>query len=255
MLNGEEQLKKNPVVLLHAFPLSSEMWQPHVDSLSKDFRLITPDLTGLGKSPVKTKVSIEGMAEDIFKSLEDMNLKQPVFLAGLSMGGYVAFEFFRKYPERVKGLGLFSTRASADTPATREKRFQGIEKIEKEGLESFLGGNLPSLIGKTTAEKHPEILTQLKIIAGGNTPEGVANALAAIADRRDSRDLLKKMKCPVLILAGREDTVIPVSEAEALAEQIPNSMIHIFETAGHLFNLESPVEFERVFKKFIGGHF
>lgn len=254
-MNDPIQSKGVAVVLLHAFPLSAEMWQPNYASLSKDFRLITPDLSGLGTSPKKTAASIEEMAQDVFLHLEKLQVKEPVFLAGLSMGGYVAFEFFRKYPERVKGLGLFSTRAGADTPPVREKRFQAIEKIEKEGLEAFLAGNLPNLLGKTTLEKHPEMLATLTTIAMGNTQAGVAAALLAIAERRDSTDLLGKIKCPVLIMGGREDSVIPVTEAEALTDQIPNSMLHIFETAGHLLNLEAAEEFETIFKNFMDVHF
>ena len=150
---------------------------------------------------------------------------------------------------------MFSTRAGSDTPEIREKRFQGIEKIEKEGLQSFLEENLPKLLGKTTLENHPEMLAQLQMIASENSPEGVSNALLAIAGRRDSTDLLKNIKCPVLVMGGREDLVIPVSEAEALAAQIPHSTLHVFETAGHLLSLEASDEFESVFKNFIHVNF
>ena len=255
MMSGQIQGREMTVVLLHAFPLSSDMWLGNRTSLDKSFRLITPDLSGFGKSRGKSAHSIEEMAQDVFFLLEELKIKEPIFLAGLSMGGYVALEFYRKYPERVKGLGLFSTRAGSDTPEIREKRFQGIEKIEKEGLESFLEGNLPKLLGRTTLENHPEMLARLQMIASENSPEGISNALLAIAERRDSTDLLKNIKCPVLVMGGREDLVIPISEAEVLAAQIPNSVLHRFETAGHLLSLEASDEFESVFKNFIHVNF
>ncbi len=251
----ETKTEKPVVVLLHAFPFSADMWQPNLDSLSKNFRLITPDLLGLGKSSKKGSSSIEAMARDVFLHLEDLQIKEPVFLAGISMGGYVAFEFFRNYPDQVKGLGLFSTRPDADTAEISEKRFQGIEKIKKEGLDSFLEGALPKLLGSTTLQDQPQVLATLKEIASKNTDDGVADALLAIARRRDSTHLLRKIKCPLLIMGGREDAVIPAAVAETMSAQIPNSMIHIFESSGHLLNLESPNEFESVFINFMDLHF
>jgi len=240
-----------PLVLIHAFPLSSRMWKPHIQTLAHKGKVIVLDLPGFGRSPRDVKPSIAKMAQGIARLLDSINVKGPAMIAGLSMGGYVAFEFFRQFPGRVKALGLFSTRADADTPETREKRLKTAEKIRLEGLESFAKTILPKLVGKTTLESHSPLLGEIGAMISSNTREGVEDALLAMAGRRDSTDLLGLIKCPTLIIAGEEDQLIPVSEAEAMHAQIRGSQLHLLPSAGHLVNLEQPAAFQNVVEKFL----
>ncbi len=251
MLAYESSGQGIPLVLIHAFPLFSSMWKPQMKNLERKGRVIALDLPGFGRSPHKAKTSISKMAQEIARLLDSINVKEPAMIAGLSMGGYVAFEFFRQFPKRVRALGLFSTRAGADTPEVREKRLKTANEIQRKGLESFAKIILPNLVGKTTIESNPELIREITGMISLNNREGVANALFAMAERRDSIDLLASIKCPTLIIAGDEDALIPFSESETMHTQIANSQFHLLPKAGHLVNLEQPAAFQKVFEKFL----
>lgn len=240
-----------PVVLIHAFPLSSSMWKPQIKNLERKGKMIVLDLPGFGKSPYEAKTTVPKMAQEAALLLDSLKVTGPVMMAGLSMGGYVAFEFFRQFPTRVKALGLFSTRAGADTPEAHEKRIKTAEQILKDGLEDFFKKTVPNLVGKSTQESNPKLLREIMEMISSNSREGVAAGLLAIAGRRDSTDLLASIKCPTLIIAGDEDTLIPFSESEAMHTQIKGSQFHLIPKAGHLVNLEQPEAFQKVFEKFL----
>ncbi len=240
-----------PLVLIHAFPLNSSMWKRQINNLEQYGRVIALDLPGFGQSPSEANPSIAKMAQEVARLLSALNVKESVVIAGLSMGGYVALEFFRQFPERVRGLGLFSTRAGADTPEAREKRLKTAEEIPHDGLETYAKKVLPNLVGKTTLESNPELIREIAGMIYSNTREGVAAALLAMAQRRDSTDLLGSIKCPTLIIAGEQDTLIPFSESRMMHGQIVGSQFQVLPKAGHLINLEQPVAFQKVFEKFL----
>ena len=240
MLAFKKEGKGTPVVLLHAFPLSSRMWRSDIQALSPVAQVIAPDLPGFGGSAGESSASIAEMARAVAGLLDHLNVREPVFLAGLSMGGYVAFEFLRQFPKRLRGLALLSTRAVADTPETKEKRFKGIEAIQTLGLEAYGKKMLPNLLGETTRQNKPEVVSEVMEMILSNRPEGPMNALKAMAERRDSTDLLSSISFPVVVGAGEEDTLIKPEDARALHAGIPGAQLHVLPQCGHLFNLEQP---------------
>ena len=194
--------KEKPVILLvHAFPHSSKMWELNIADLSKTYRVIAPDLAGFGKSSVR-EWSLPDSAEMIAKSLEERGIQGPVFVAGLSMGGYMALEFLRRFPQRCCGLGLFATRATPDTPDALEKRRLSIEAIEKFGIEPFARKAVKSQLGKTTQEKNPVLVEKVLGFMKEASSKAAINALKAMADRRDNSELLPKINFPALVIAG-----------------------------------------------------
>lgn len=240
-----------PFLLLHAFPLSSAMWEEDILWLERLAHVVAPDLPGFGRSPRQMHASIPEMARETARLLDELGMKQPVIVAGLSMGGYVAFEFLRQFPERVRALGLFSTRAGADTPEGRTKRFKTAQEIQETGLEVFARAVLPNLLGKTTAQTRPDVVRRVTEMITANEPGGVADSLLAMADRRDSTELLAGISCPAWVVAGEEDTFIPAEQARALQARIPDSRLEIIEKAGHLVNLEQPARFQQIVERFI----
>lgn len=240
-----------PLVLIHAFPLSSSMWKTQMKRLEWRARVIILDLPGFGQSPCESHASIPTMAKEIACLLDSLKLTEPGMIAGLSMGGYVALEFFRQFPKRVKALGLFSTRAGADTLEARDQRLKAAAQIQKDGLDAFVQKALPSLIGKTTLESNPGLIREISNMISSNTREGVAGALTAMAERKDSTDLLSSIRCPTLIIAGDEDTLIPYSEAEAMHVKITGSQFHLISKTGHLVNLEQPEAFHKTLENFL----
>ncbi len=240
-----------PILLLHAFPLSSKMWERELDYLSSDFQVIAPDLPGFGGSPVQTGPSIPGMAQEVAQLLDHLKITEPVFAGGLSMGGYVAFEFLRQFPVRVRGLGIFSSRAAPDSPETREKRKKVIQTIEEMGFPAFAKKNVESLLGRTTRAQNPELVNEVIQRIVENRPEGATAALRAMAGRRDSTDLLSSIRFPVLLVSGEENSLVPPEEEEQLHEKISGSELHVVAKSGHLVNLEQPAAFQKIFSEFL----
>lgn len=253
MLHFESAGKGPAVVLLHAFPLSAQMWRAEIKSLSRRYQVIAPDLPGFGRSPRQSEPSIQTMAREVAAILDHLAVREPVFIGGLSMGGYVAFEFYRQFPGRVRSLGLFSTRAAADSPEAREKRFKAIESLKSLGLESYSRTVIPNLLGKTTQAEKPDVVSNVREWILANQKEGVMDALRAMASRADSTGLLAGIRCPALVAAGEEDTFIPLSEAEALHRQIPGAVFRAMAKAGHLINLEAPDIFISLLENFLAA--
>ena len=240
-----------PFVLLHAFPLSRRMWESERFRWRNGFRVITPDLPGFGRSPRLPSPSIAGMAEAVWAMLDRLGLREPAVIAGVSMGGYVAFEMLRQQPERIKGLGLWSTRATPDTPEQREGRAKLIKRVEEDGVSILLEASLPKLLSRASTFEQPSLVSLATAMIMTSTVEGVTDALRALADRADSTDLLAAIRCPTPILAGEEDALIPVQEARELHARIPRSKLVIAPRAGHLVNLERPSVFEPAVDEFL----
>lgn len=239
-----------PVVLLHAFPLSHELWNQITPP--PGFEFILPDFPGFGLTPLAGPgLSISEAALGLEAHLKQLGLKERFILGGISMGGYWALEFMRQFPERVEAIALISTRAGVDTPEGRKKRLDVAEKVEKEGTEGLIAGMLPGLLGKTTIQNKGDIVTRVGQWIREASPQGVALAQRAMSDRREQKDLLPQIKVKSLIMAGREDALIPVSEAEAMARLIPGSRLEIHERVGHLIPLELPKEFESSLHAFL----
>jgi 3-oxoadipate enol-lactonase len=241
------------LVLLHGFPLDRSMWQGQAEALGGEFRGVAPDLRGLGETPPGDDgVSIEGMADDVAALLDELNLGR-VVLGGLSMGGYVAFELFRKYPGRVRALVLADTRPQADTEEGRRAREESAQRALKEGMAPIVESMLPKLVSAGTRERGGEVLERVRAMMLRTSPEGAAAALRAMALRRDQTDLLPSIKVPTLIVVGSEDAVTPPADAEAMKAKIEGSRLVVVEGAGHLSNVEQPEEFNRALAEFLRG--
>ncbi len=240
-----------PVVLLHAFPLNRKMWAPQVRALAGGYRVITPDFRGHGESDAAAEDStMERLAEDVRGVLDALGV-QRVTLGGLSMGGYVAFAFYRRWPERVAALVLADTRASADTEEGRKARFETAGIAEREGSIAIAERMLPKLLAPTTHERHPEIVAAVREMILEASPGGIAGALRGMAARRASLDLLPQIKCPTLIVVGEQDVLTPPADSEAMAKEILNSRLVKIPDAGHLSNLEQPERFNQALLEFL----
>lgn len=251
MIAFEVKGQGKPVVLLHAFPLHSRMWEAQAKLFSQDYQIICPDFPGFGKSPVVKNISMAVMAREVAAVLDYLKIMEPVFLGGLSMGGYVAFEFLRQFPNRVGTLGLFATRAAPDSQQARENRFKSIEAIQKFGLSPFTKKAIKSQLGPSTQQARPELIPPLLEIMNTTPHEGATEALQAMASRRDSSDLLAGIKVPTLIMAGGEDSICPAQEMRAMHEKILGSEFHALPQSGHLVNLEQPEMFDEKLGEFL----
>lgn len=236
------------VVLLHAYPLHSRMW----DSLRTRLagrRVFAPDFPGFG-SATAADASLDTFAEGVLAELERAGVDEAVYV-GLSMGGYVAFRIFDRWPERVAGLVLADTRAGADSEAAAEKRMEQAERARREGIDWLPDVMIPAILGETTRAEKPEVVARVRSMMLQASPEGVANALLAMRSRPDSRELLHRIEVPVLMVVGEEDSVTSVDEARAIADRVQHSELKVIPGAGHLSNLENPQAFETAVEEFL----
>jgi pimeloyl-ACP methyl ester carboxylesterase len=240
-----------PVLLLHAYPLSNSMWATQRSALAKKFRVITPDFRGFGGSALGAEdSSMELFADDVHALLTELKLGR-VVLAGLSMGGYVAFAFYRKYASAVRALILADTRAQADSEESRQGRLETAALAEREGTAPVVDRLLPKLLGESTQREKPEVVAQVRAMMLAASPAGMANAMRAMAARTDSVELLARIQCPTLVLVGEEDKLSSPSEAEKMAGSIPQARFQTIPGAGHLSSLEQPARFNMLLEDFL----
>ncbi len=248
-----------PLVLLHAFPLSHAMWRPQLDAPPPGWRLIAPDLRGFGAServppgaarPAAGAQAMADYAQDVAALIAELDLERPI-VGGLSMGGYVAFALWRLLGPRIGGLVLADTRAEADTDEARGNRRKMQDLVLERGVPAVADQMLPKLLGATTLRERPSLADDVREIIEGNTPGAVHDALEALATRPDATPLLGEIRCPVLLVVGREDALTPVALHESMHARLAGSRLEVIEDAGHLSNLECPGEFSRVLRDFL----
>jgi pimeloyl-ACP methyl ester carboxylesterase len=251
-LASESRGSGTPLVLLHAFPLSSELWEKLEPP--QGIRLVLPDFPGFGHSTLAPPGwSLQDAARALEKHLENRGLKGRIHLGGISMGGYWAMEFIRQFPERVDKALFISTRPGVDKPEGRQNRLNMAERVEEQGTEFLVGAMVPGLLGKTTLADKPKVKARVGQWILEANPRAVALAQRAMADRRDQTGLMSILKARTLIVAGREDILIPATEAEAMAKAIPDNRLELLDGVGHLVPIEDPVLFQKTLDSFLSG--
>ena len=210
-----------PIVFLHAFPLNRTMWTTQENAHSSQFRIITIDLRGHGESDAPLwRYTLDQSADDVRALLDHLAIQQAVFV-GLSMGGYILFAFYRKYPDRVKGLILADTRAQADTAEGKEGRFQMAQTAYTRGSSAIADLMIPKLLSPMTIWTKPDLVQQVRVMIENNQISGIAGDLMAMAERPDSVPLLPQITCPTQIIVGELDQATPPSDAKLMARSDP----------------------------------
>jgi pimeloyl-ACP methyl ester carboxylesterase len=240
-LEVEDHGEGVPVVLLHGFPLSSEMWIPIRTAVEQAARLITPDLRGFGGSDrPHGDYAMETLADDVLRLADRLKLERFV-LGGHSMGGYVALRLAAASPERLGGLILIDTRASADTPDGKVRRAIAIEKVRRGEAAAFLGEFVPSLLGESTRQRAPRLAGELRAIAAEVPDHVLVGCLAGMRDRPDSTDVLTRLDVPALVIVGQEDAIAPPEVAHTMAAALPRARLALIPLAGHTPSVERPI--------------
>lgn len=228
-----------PLALLPGLLCDARLWAPQAEALSDLAEPRVADLT--------TQNDVGAMAESVLAAMP------PRFaLAGLSMGGYVAFEILRRAPERVLRLALLDTRADPDTPEQTARRRGLIELAEKGEFKGVTPRLLPLLIHEARLEDAPLVGTVMSMA------EAVGKAAflrqqQAIMGRPDSRPTLVKISCPTLVLCGRQDALTPVDKHTAMAAGIRDARLEVIEDCGHLSTVERPEAVNRALRAWLAG--
>jgi 3-oxoadipate enol-lactonase len=239
------------VVLLHPFPANHEFWTAVAEELSSRYRLILPDLRGHGESEVGDgPATMAKHAADLLRVMDDAQLGR-VRLIGVSIGGYIILEFWRKHRERVAAIGLFNTKAPADNAEARAARLQSANDVLERGTEPFLQSMLPRLLAKTTRETRPDVVDGALRMMRQMSPEDIAEVQRGMAERPDSIDTLKTINVPTLLVTGDEDISTGINEAELMRQHIGGSQLRVISKAGHYSPWEQPAEATRLLRQFL----
>ena len=244
-----------PILFLHAFPLNRSMWQGELLTLLSDerYRLVALDWRGFGESEITTPIStMELFADDLAGLMDSLGIQQAV-LCGLSMGGYAAFAFLRKYSQRVSGLILADTRPGADTSEAQANRENVARIAETQGTGAIADLQVPRVLSEYTRQYYPEVEMRVRQMIEAATAHGIAAASRGMAQRADSTDLLASISCPTLVIVGEQDVLTPPSVAQEYAAQISGSQLVVIQHAGHLSNLEQPEAFLQALRAFLGS--
>ncbi|GAB2575594.1 alpha/beta hydrolase [Paractinoplanes abujensis] len=241
-----------PLVLVHGHPFDRSMWRPQVAALAgSEWRVITADLRGYGAStvvPGKTPLSV--FAADVAGLADHLGIGDFV-LGGLSMGGQIVMECYRRFPERITGLILADTFPRTDTAEGREARRAAADRFEAEGSGWYARENLAKMLAAYNVEALPAVAGHVTTMMTGAPPAGAAAALRGRAERDDYRELLTTVTVPTLVVVGRDDEFTPVADAEEMHALIPDSALVIVDGAGHLPNLEQPAVFDEALASFL----
>jgi pimeloyl-ACP methyl ester carboxylesterase len=249
-LSYEEKGAGPALVLVHGFPLDARVWSAQVSELSSRCRVITPDLRGFGKSTAAGPFTMESAADDLHALLAHVKAL-PCVLGGLSMGGYIALAYIKKYPTDLRGLALIDTKAEADTPQGKEGRQKMIELARAKGSEAVGEQMMPKMLGPDTVEHRPQVARELRAIMNACPPKTIEYALAAMRDRADHTCNLPSISVPTLIIVGDADAITPPSVAESMNQQIPRSQLSVVRGAGHMAIMEQPAQVNQALRQFM----
>lgn len=250
-LNVVDEGRGTPLLLVHGFPLDHSMWRGQIDDLKDVCRVIAPDLRGFGKSGEAETLSMEGIADELAALLDALSIDQPVVYCGLSMGGYIAWQFVKRHGGRLAKLVLCDTRAGADAPLARQGRLETAERVLKEGAGAVAGAMLPKLFADTTITDQPDIVEQIREVILATPPATIGAALRAMAERIDATSLLPDVAVPTLVVCGEHDTLTPAVEMRALSDAIPDARYVEIEAAGHMAPLEKPMAVNHALRAFL----
>jgi pimeloyl-ACP methyl ester carboxylesterase len=239
-----------PLVLLHPFPTNRHFWEPLVPALESRYRLILPDLRGHGESGIGEGASMSNHAEDVHQILRECNVERAAFI-GVSIGGYLLFEFWRRFRQQVALLVLSNTRAQADSGEGRANRLKAADEVEKNGTTAFLGAMVPKLLGVSTQRNRPDIVARARIMMEAMSRQGLAAVQRGMAARPDSVSTLSTINVPTLIVRGAEDALIPAEDAELMHRKIAGSEILTISETGHYSPFERSEDFLKVIRPFL----
>ena len=241
-----------PLVLVHGHPFNRTMWAPQgVRFAASGYRVVTADLRGYGESQVVPGITPrEVVARDTAALMDHLGLSRAV-IGGLSMGGQIVMEFYRLFPERVTGLVFADTFPRAETDEGKAVRAEMADRLLREGMSGYADEVIDKMLAPYNVGALPGVARQVLGMMRATPPAGAAAALRGRAERPDYCELLSRVSVPALVVVGADDEYTPVSDAEYMHGQLPDSTLTVIEGAGHMPNLERPEEFDAALAAFL----
>ena len=240
------------IVLIHGFPLKSQIFDAQIEALSQTHRVIAPDLRGFGLSHSTDRFTMNSLADDVHKLLGRIKAL-PCILGGLSMGGYVAQSFIKKYPGEVQKLILINTKAEGDSPAGKDGRNKMIELVRKSGSPAVAKDMLPKMLAPVTLEKNKSLVDAVIRIMEYTPALTIEHALEALRDRDDQTQFVAMIQMPTLLITGDGDAITGPAVMEPIHRSIKGSKYVEIPNAGHLSTMENPTAVNSALLSFVDG--
>ncbi len=233
-----------PLLMIHGFPLDHHSWDGIKVHLADKFDLILPDLPGFGDSDIgKDEASTAQIAQDLAALLDHLKV-QKAFVAGHSMGGYVALALAQQQPGKIFGLGMISSQVLPDSDERKKARLASAEKVSTEGV-----GVLLDMAEKLSAD--PRLVPYFRDMILRQKPAGVIAGLKAMAARPDATPFFSKFKFPVVLVHGNDDSLIPPARTLEMKEMLSHAEVILLDKVGHSPMIEQPEKTAAALLKFL----
>lgn len=250
-LGYDEAGEGQPLILVHGFPMDRRIWSSQLRDLAGVARVVAVDLPGRGKSPEQAdgpgEASMDSYADHLAKTIKSLDAG-PVDLAGVSMGGYILFAFWRRHPELVRSLILISTRSTEDPPVGKEGRKRVAALVLEKGTSELIPMMFPKLFGPNAG---PEARESMKKMVQDLPPGGAAADSLAMGMRPASTPDLASITVQTLVLHGQADELMPIDEAQEMAAGIKGANFVPIPGAGHLPPIENPAAVSQAMREFL----
>jgi pimeloyl-ACP methyl ester carboxylesterase len=258
----QEQGQGQPILLVHGFPLDHSMWVEQIAALAKEYRVLAPDLRGFGQTPLAAGeseadqlaargIEMHQYAADLAAFLDALQIEEPVTFVGFSMGGYVAWQFWKRRPQRLRALVLCDTRAVADAEDAKKGRLEMAEHVCDWGSSRVADMMLPKLLAAQSLAQKPQVVEAARQVIQSTDPRAIAAAQRGMAARPDVTEWLPRMDLPALVLVGAEDAISRVEEMQQVAEAMPRAEFKVIANAGHMAPVENPEEVNTAMARFM----
>jgi len=242
--------KGTAILFLHGFCEDHTIWDEFVSPFIKDYMVILPDISGFGKSSLPNQPCSIDFYADCIRAILDAEKVSSCLMIGHSLGGYITLNFATRYGNYLSGFGLFHSTAFEDDEAKKEDRTRVAESVRKYGETSFVKELYKILFAAPYLSSHQQEVEALrKYAAEISSVEGIAQASLAMKDRKDTTEVLKQSKVPVLFLIGKEDKAISLEKTLPLTHLPDRAVICLLDGVGHMGMFEAQEETQKeIFK-------
>lgn len=243
--------KGTPIVLIHGYLESSEIFDGLGSRLSSSFRVIAVDLPGHGRSEVYSEThSMEMMADIIKEILENLKIEKAV-LAGHSLGGYVTLAFLDLYPYLLSGYCLFHSHPLSDTPEIAGKRLKDISAVMAGKKDLMYPDTIEKMYASMNLEKMPASVKRSKKIASNIPGNGIIALLNGMIKRPSRAGVMEEGRVPCLWVLGTMDNYIPFGVIQDKVKLPSNARIEVLRHSGHLGFVEEEERSAEIIRDFV----
>ncbi len=237
--------------LLHGYLETLYVWEDFTASLSPYLRIISIDLPGHGLSGSDKECNSMEFCADVAKEVLDLCKVDKASVLGHSMGGYVAIEAVKRYPERFSSLVLMHSFPMADSEEKKLDRDREIALVQKSKLQLIVKMGIPKMFAAENLRRMDEKIREISEVAETHDPEGIVASISGLKIRSDNSDFLRSYNSPLLIFFGSHDIHIPLEKANFITKMLPKAEIQIMEHSGHNSFLEEPTLVQQRILKFL----